>query len=81
MVAGIKTLEILDRPGTYEHLDRVSGRLIEGILQAGRDAGHDVCGGHINGENFPQLSSWSIILGLAQRATFSRGRIWRVVPT
>ena len=26
MVAGIKTLEILARPGAYEHLDRITGR-------------------------------------------------------
>ena len=50
MTAGIKTLEILDRPGTYEHLDRVTGKLIQGILEAGRAAGHEVCGGHISGE-------------------------------
>jgi glutamate-1-semialdehyde 2,1-aminomutase len=49
MVAGIKTLQILDRPGAYEHLDAVTGRLIEGILAAGREAGHEVCGGHISG--------------------------------
>ncbi len=54
MVAGIKTLEILDRPGAYEHLDAVTGKLIQGLLQAGRDAGHEVCGGHISGETFPQ---------------------------
>ncbi|KAL3138473.1 hypothetical protein ABBQ32_006264 [Trebouxia sp. C0010 RCD-2024] len=49
MTAGLKTLEILDRPGAYEHLEKVTGRLIEGILQAGRDAGHAVTGGHISG--------------------------------
>jgi glutamate-1-semialdehyde 2,1-aminomutase len=49
MISGLKTLEILDRPGAYEHLDKVTGRLIQGILQAGRDAGHAVCGGHISG--------------------------------
>lgn len=49
MTAGLKTLEILDRPGAYEHLEKVTGRLIEGILQAGRDAGHAVSGGHISG--------------------------------
>jgi glutamate-1-semialdehyde aminotransferase len=26
MTAGIKTLEILDRPGSYEHLDKVTSR-------------------------------------------------------
>ena len=56
MTAGIKTLEILDRPGTYEHLDRVTGKLIQGILDAGREAGHEMCGGHISGESlFPEL--------------------------
>lgn len=50
MTAGLKTLEILDRPGAYEHLEKVTGRLIEGILQAGRDAGHAVTGGHISGQ-------------------------------
>ncbi|DBB00157.1 hypothetical protein WJX77_003286 [Trebouxia sp. C0004] len=49
MTAGLKTLEILDRPGAYEHLEKITGRLIEGILQAGRDAGHAVTGGHISG--------------------------------
>lgn len=51
MTAGIKTLEILDRPGTYEHLDKVTGKLIQGILDAGREAGHEMCGGHISGKS------------------------------
>ena len=49
MTAGIKTLQILDRPGTYEYLDKITGRLINGILDAARSAGHEVCGGHISG--------------------------------
>jgi hypothetical protein len=49
MVAGIKTLEILDRPGAYEYLEKITSRLIDGILEAGREAGHEVCGGHISG--------------------------------
>lgn len=49
MTAGLKTLEILDRPGSYEHLDKITGKLIDGILKAGRDAGHAVSGGHISG--------------------------------
>lgn len=49
MTAGIKTLEILKRPGSYEKLDRLTSRLINGILDAGRAAGHKVCGGHISG--------------------------------
>ena len=49
MVAGIKTLELLREPGTYEYLDRITGRLINGLLDAARDAGHAVCGGHVSG--------------------------------
>lgn len=49
MAAGIKTLEILQRPGSYEHLDKVTARLTAGILAAGREAGHAVCGGSIGG--------------------------------
>ena len=49
MTAGIKTLQILERQGTYEYLDKITGRLINGILDAARDAGHAVCGGHISG--------------------------------
>jgi glutamate-1-semialdehyde 2,1-aminomutase len=49
MTAGIKTLEILQRPGSYEHLDKITKKLINGILDAGREAGHEVCGGSISG--------------------------------
>ncbi|KAL4853981.1 Glutamate-1-semialdehyde 2 [Chlorella vulgaris] len=49
MVAGIKTLEILARPGAYEHLDKVTSRLIKGILDAGKEAGHAMCGSSISG--------------------------------
>lgn len=49
MVAGIKTLEILGRPGAYEQLDKMTGKLINGILAAGKETGHAMCGGHISG--------------------------------
>eukprot|EP00177_Eucheuma_denticulatum_P007345 GFKZ01013364.1.p2 GENE.GFKZ01013364.1~~GFKZ01013364.1.p2 ORF type:complete len:465 (+),score=62.01 GFKZ01013364.1:205-1599(+) len=49
MTAGIKTLEILQRPGSYEYLDKITGRLIKGLLEIGREYGHAVCGGHISG--------------------------------
>ncbi|WIA14982.1 hypothetical protein OEZ85_001690 [Tetradesmus obliquus] len=49
MTAGIKTLEILDRPGSYEHLDRITSRLVDGILAAAKEAGHAITGGHISG--------------------------------
>jgi glutamate-1-semialdehyde 2,1-aminomutase len=49
MTAGIETLKILAEPGQYEYLDKITGRLVQGILKAGRDNGHAVCGGHISG--------------------------------
>jgi glutamate-1-semialdehyde 2,1-aminomutase len=49
MAAGIKTLEILRRPGSYEHLTKLTERLIAGILAEGTAAGHEVCGGSISG--------------------------------
>jgi glutamate-1-semialdehyde 2,1-aminomutase len=33
----------------YEKLDKLTGKLINGLLEAGRAAGHDMCGGHISG--------------------------------
>merc|ERR1719393_858819 len=49
MRAGIETMKILSQPGSYEQLDEKTGKLINGILEAGREAGHAVCGGHISG--------------------------------
>jgi len=49
MTAGIKTLELLSRPGTYEQLDHLTGKLISGLLEAAQEFGHAVCGGHISG--------------------------------
>ena len=48
MTAGIKTLEILRRPDTYEQLERITKKLSEGLLEAARDAGHEVTGGSIS---------------------------------
>ncbi|TVS01789.1 MAG: glutamate-1-semialdehyde-2,1-aminomutase [Cyanobium sp. PLM2.Bin73] len=48
MTAGIKTLELLQRPGTYERLDAITKRLIAGILDAAGDAGLPICGGSIS---------------------------------
>eukprot|EP00971_Amphidinium_carterae_P177642 3523556-Amphidinium_carterae.1 len=39
----------LKQKGSYEHLDKMSSKLINGILEAGKEAGHKVCGGHISG--------------------------------
>ena len=49
MTAGIETMKVLKKPGAYEKLDTMSEKLINGILDAGREAGHAVCGGHISG--------------------------------
>jgi glutamate-1-semialdehyde 2,1-aminomutase len=49
MIAGITTMEILSRPGSYEHLEKITSRLIQGILDAGRAEGHELCGGSISG--------------------------------
>ncbi|MEO0455688.1 MAG: glutamate-1-semialdehyde 2,1-aminomutase [Cyanobacteria bacterium P01_A01_bin.114] len=49
MTAGIKTLEILRRPGSYDQLETVTKKLINGLLSTARDAGHTVCGGNISG--------------------------------
>ncbi len=48
MTAGIKTLEILKRPGTYEKMEETTKKLSSGLLQVARDAGHDVTGGSIS---------------------------------
>merc|ERR1712216_221791 len=49
MMAGIKTMEKLRQKGTYEQLAKRTERLIEGILQAGKDNGHAMSGGSISG--------------------------------
>ncbi|HEY9806080.1 MAG TPA: glutamate-1-semialdehyde 2,1-aminomutase, partial [Candidatus Obscuribacterales bacterium] len=49
MTAGIKTLELLRQPGTYEHLDRITKKLVEGLLQIAKETCHAACGGSISG--------------------------------
>ncbi|WP_309731272.1 glutamate-1-semialdehyde 2,1-aminomutase [Chamaesiphon sp. OTE_75_metabat_556] len=49
MTAGIKTLELLQKPGAYEYLDKITKRLIDGLLQIASDTGHAACGGNISG--------------------------------
>ncbi|TGH21188.1 MAG: glutamate-1-semialdehyde-2,1-aminomutase [Aphanocapsa feldmannii 277cI] len=48
MTAGIRTLELLRQPGTYEQLESKTSRLIAGILEAGRAEGLAICGGSIS---------------------------------
>ncbi|XP_073013520.1 glutamate-1-semialdehyde 2,1-aminomutase, chloroplastic-like [Typha latifolia] len=49
MTAGIHTLRRLMEPGSYDYLDKITGELIHGILDAGKRSGHEICGGHIRG--------------------------------
>lgn len=49
MTAGIQTLDILRRPGTYEYLERITEKLATGLLQIAREMGHEMCGGYLPG--------------------------------
>ncbi len=49
MTAGIKTLEILHQPGSYDYLDKITKRLADGLLQIAKETGHPACGGQISG--------------------------------
>ncbi|BAY68893.1 glutamate-1-semialdehyde 2,1-aminomutase [Anabaena sp. FACHB-709] len=48
MTAGIKTLELLQKPGAYEYLERITKKLADGLLQVALETGHAACGGHIS---------------------------------
>ncbi|MGB7443092.1 MAG: glutamate-1-semialdehyde 2,1-aminomutase [Coleofasciculaceae cyanobacterium] len=48
MTAGIKTLELLKKPGTYEQLNSITKKLSEGLLQIAKETGHEACGGYIS---------------------------------
>ncbi len=48
MTAGIKTLELLQKSGTYEYLDKITQRLTNGLLEIAQETGHSVCGGQIS---------------------------------
>ncbi|MBW4627708.1 MAG: glutamate-1-semialdehyde 2,1-aminomutase [Brasilonema octagenarum HA4186-MV1] len=49
MTAGIKTLELLQKPGTYDYLDSITKKLADGLLQVAKETGHPACGGQISG--------------------------------
>jgi len=42
VTAGIATLKILQRPGVYEYLEKISGRLAGWLLEAAAEAGEEV---------------------------------------
>ncbi|MFL0792128.1 MAG: aminotransferase class III-fold pyridoxal phosphate-dependent enzyme, partial [Prochlorococcus sp.] len=48
MTAGIKTLELLKQPGSYERLEANTKRLIKGILAAGKEAGLPITGSSVS---------------------------------
>ncbi len=48
MTAGIKTLELLHKPGTYEQLNNITKKLADGLLAIGKETGHGICGGYIS---------------------------------
>jgi glutamate-1-semialdehyde 2,1-aminomutase len=48
MTAGIKTLELLQKPGTYEYLEKITQKLSKGLLEVAKETGHAVCGGSIS---------------------------------
>jgi glutamate-1-semialdehyde 2,1-aminomutase len=48
MTAGIKTLELLKQPGTYERLEAITQRLSAGLMEAARTAGVPICGGAVS---------------------------------
>jgi glutamate-1-semialdehyde 2,1-aminomutase len=49
MTAGIKTLELLQKPGAYEYLAKITKRLADGLVQIAKETGHEACGGNISG--------------------------------
>jgi glutamate-1-semialdehyde 2,1-aminomutase len=48
MTAGIKTLELLQKPGTYNQLEQMTKKLSDGLIKIAQEAGHEVCGGNIS---------------------------------
>lgn len=48
MTAGIKTLELLSKPGTYQYLEQITKQLADGLLKICADTGHAACCGNIS---------------------------------
>ena len=48
MTAGIKTLELLKQPGSYERLTATTEKLIAGIKEAAKEAGLPITGGSVS---------------------------------
>lgn len=48
MTAGIKTLELLKRPGTYEQLEAITKKLADGMLAIAHETGHAATGNQLS---------------------------------
>lgn len=48
MVAGIKTLELLQKTGTYENLEKITKKLVDGLLAIAKETNNPACGGQIS---------------------------------
>jgi len=48
MTAGIETLKLLEKSGTYEQLDKITQKLTDGLLQVAKETGHAVSCGQIS---------------------------------
>jgi glutamate-1-semialdehyde 2,1-aminomutase len=85
MTAGIKTLELLKQPGSYERLELITKRLSDGIQAAARDAGVPITGGNVSAmfgfflcegpvRNFEEAKATDTVLfGKLHRAMLERG--------
>jgi glutamate-1-semialdehyde 2,1-aminomutase len=62
MISGMKTLEIMDRPGNYEHLDKMAKKLVSGILEAGKKHNIPVTGGSVGGMTTPCMAKCTACL-------------------
>ncbi|CAM6098417.1 unnamed protein product [Calypogeia fissa] len=49
MTAGIETLKRLKAPGTYDNLEKITKKLVEGLSAAAKEAGHEFTSGNIRG--------------------------------
>lgn len=58
VAAGLQTLELLSKPGTYERLEELGARLESGLREAARPLGSHACVNRVG-------SMWTLFLGVA----------------
>ena len=85
MTAGIKTLELLKQEGTYERLETITSKLIDGIKASAKSAGISITGSSISGmfgfylcdgpvRNFEEAKATnSDLFGKLHRSMLNRG--------